>query len=180
MVDPAPILDSSGRHAAVGRLGRGLLAVALVTALSACASPGRPTRACAAAIEEQVLELLDTLAADLEAEGPLAWPRHCAASFAMASDGAQVFADHAGLVAFVTGFDSQVASMNLSWAAPRVTPLGPGLAHFGAAYDETIVLTDGSEDRFGGYVTGLAARHDGRWRFERLHWSSPAAGGDDS
>ncbi len=180
VMEPAP--RRGGRRQRSSRPRPGLWTAArtvvLAAALAACAAPGRPTGACAAALEGQVVELLDTLAADLHAEGPEAWARHCAPSFVMASDGAVAFATHDQLVAFVEGFDREVDSMTLTWREPRVTPLGAGLAHFGAGYDEVIVGSDGREQRFGGYVTGLVVRQGQRWRFERLHWSSPAAGTD--
>lgn len=123
----------------------------------------------------QVVSLLATVATDLAAHGPQAWERHAAPGFAMASDGALAFADRAALVAFVRDYDGQVERMTLGWPELEVLALAPDRAWFGGPYDELIVHTDGDADSFGGYVTGLAARHGDVWLLERLHWSSPRA-----
>ena len=145
---------------------------------TAAGAPARDEAAHTAALAScraQVVSLLATVAADLAIHGPQAWERHAAPGFAMASDGVLAFADRAALVAFVRDYDGQVERMTLDWPELEVLALAPDRAWFGGPYDELIVHTDGDADRFGGFVSGLAARHDGAWLLERLHWSSPRA-----
>jgi len=141
-----------------------LLLVLLVAA--ACRSTETAT------VEREATEALAAIPADLEREGPLAWPGHFdAQDFAMASEGELKFASFADARAAMEAFGPTIDQMELVWSDLSVDYLEPNLASFGARYDELLVDTSGAETRFAGYVTGLMRRTDAGWRITRMHWS---------
>ena len=153
------------------RSGYGLAALVLVAGCQSVAGSPPPTSGTQEAAE--VRATLEAIPATLAEHGPVGWLEHFAPEFAMASDGALKFASLAEVREAMQTFGPTVTRMELRWSDLETELLAPGLARFGASYDELLVDRKGVETRFAGYVTGLAREFDGAWRIERMHWSLP-------
>lgn len=131
-----------------------------------------------AAVEADVRSFVSSIPTDLAERGPTAWLDHFdrGPNFFMASDGVEVFPDHATADELVRGFAPSIAAMEITWDSVRVQVLTPDWAVFSTAYRETLTDTSGVDIAFGGYVTGTLVRRPGSWRIQNLHWSSPTPG----
>lgn len=151
-----------------------LIAIGMLASVG-CAGSAPPREAAGVATRDSVAAMFHAIPAVLAEHGPLGWLEtfEDSPAFRMSSDGEVVFPSRDSAAAFLTAFAPTVSRMEITWHGVRIEPLAPGVASIGAGYDETIIRTDGSALRFGGYVTAVARSHDGRWRLQQLHWSSP-------
>lgn len=128
----------------------------------------------AAAVSDSVRAEADIIANDVVRNGPNGWMPHFADSaFYMVNDGAVVFPSYDSAATFVANLARGVDHMELVWSDVRVTPLAPGLATLGAAYNESVTDTAGQTISFGGYMTATMVHRAAGWRIQNLHWSSP-------
>ncbi|MEO6594714.1 MAG: nuclear transport factor 2 family protein [Planctomycetota bacterium] len=150
----------------------------LLFAACAGAPKTRVSPAEAAAIEQNVRGLLDTIARDLARDGPNGWLSHFVPGdeFFMATDGKLAFANFAHATALVQRMAQQLGPMQMYWSEVRVQPLAEGLATFGATYAEDVQQKTGGQMHFAGYVTGVAVQAASGWQLQSLHWSSPMPG----
>lgn len=120
--------------------------------------------------------LLVSVPTALADRGPSAWLDFFedSPSFFMASDGAIAFSDRSAAETYLDGFSRSVSEMALEWHEPRFEDLGGDVVVVTASYDETIRMHDGTESSFAGRMSGVIRRQANRWRFQHLHWSSPA------
>lgn len=156
-----------------------ILALALVA--TACGAPSSQEfdEQRLASVEADVRAFVSSIPIHLAERGPTAWLDHFdrGPDFFMASDGVEVFPDHATADELVRGFAPSIAAMEITWDSVRVHVLTPEWAVFSTAYRETLTDTSGVDIAFGGYVTATVVRRAVGWRIQNLHWSSPAPGG---
>jgi hypothetical protein len=124
-------------------------------------------------IRREVTAYADTIALDLQREGPRAWLRHFerTPAFFMASDGRLQFPDNDSADVFVEDLAGRIRSMDLQWGELRVDPLTPSLAVLATPFHEVVTDTAGTALRFDGYFTAVAEREGAGWKLRNLHWS---------
>jgi hypothetical protein len=150
--------------------------------LVACGSP-RPNEAGSPStidpsMEQSARAFVATVARDITREGPIAWHRYFddGPAFFMAVNGRLVFADGKAAHATIPAIARAITHIELTWGSNvRVDPLSPDVVLIGAPYHEMRIGSGGERLEEDGFFTGVAERHDGRWRFRNAHWSVPAS-----
>jgi ketosteroid isomerase-like protein len=169
---------SGNRRPRAARLATMALALATGGVTETCtpAPQGESPGARTSSALDSARALLASVPTALGDRGPAAWLDFFedTPSFFMASDGAIAFADRVTAETFLDDFSRKVSGMVLEWHQPRFEDLGGDIVAVTASYDETIRMRDGTESSFGGHMSGVIRRQGGRWRFQHLHWSSPA------
>ncbi len=124
-------------------------------------------------IQAEVTLMADSIARDLNSEGPTAWLRYFDKSpqFFMASYGALAFPNFLSAADFVQEYARSVRRIELRWTNVRVDPLTTGLAVMGAEFHEVITDTAGKDVPADGYFTAVAEKTPAGWRLRDLHWS---------
>jgi hypothetical protein len=136
------------------------------------AAPGPPSRS---AEEASVRAFLQAVAQEVSREGPGAWRREFTAGpeFFMAANGQLVFADGAAAARGIEALTHTLPKIELRFGDDvRVEVLTDTLALIGCSYSEVQTDAQGQPHSDRGYVTALAERRDGQWRFRSAHWSS--------
>ena len=135
------------------------------------------TPARATAVEQDVHQLMQSVARDVTKQGPLAWLKYFEAgpSFFMAVNGQMVFANGAAASEGTRSFARTIQHIELQWGDLRVDPLASDLAVVGAPWREIRVDLAGQRIEDAGFFTALAEFRDGRWHFCNAHWSSPVS-----
>jgi hypothetical protein len=131
----------------------------------------------AATGEQNVRQLMQSVARDVSQQGPLAWLKYFEAgpSFFMAVNGQMAFADGTAASEGTQSFSRTIQHIELQWGDLRVDPLTSEFAVVGAPWREISVDRAGRRIEDAGFFTALAEFRDGRWQFRNAHWSSPAA-----
>jgi hypothetical protein len=131
----------------------------------------------AASVEQNVRQLMQSVAHDVSQQGPLAWLKYFEAgpSFFMAVNGQMAFADGTAASEGTQSFSRTIQHIELQWGDLRVDPLTSEFAVVGAPWREISVDRAGRRTEDAGFFTALAEVRDGRWQFRNAHWSSPAA-----
>lgn len=131
----------------------------------------------AATVEQNVRQLMQSVARDVSQQGPLAWLKYFEAgpSFFMAVNGQMAFADGTAASEGTQSFSRTIQHIELQWGDLRVDALTSEFAVVGAPWREISVDRAGRRLEDAGFFTALAEFRDGRWQFRNAHWSSPAA-----
>jgi hypothetical protein len=135
------------------------------------------TAARAATVEQDVRQLMQSVARDVTQQGPLAWLKYFEAgpSFFMAVNGQMAFADGSAASEGTQSFSRTIQHIELHWGDLRVDAITSEFAVVGAPWREISVDRAGRRIEDAGFFTALAEFRDGRWQFRNAHWSSPAA-----
>lgn len=135
-------------------------------------TPARP-----APVEQEVRQLMQSVARDVTQQGPLAWLKYLEAgpSFFMAVNGQMAFPDGTAAREGTQNFSRTIQHIELQWGDLRVDPLTSRFAVVAAPWREISVDQAGRRTEDAGFFTALAEFRDGRWQFRNAHWSSSAA-----
>jgi hypothetical protein len=135
------------------------------------------TPARAATVDQEVHQLMRSVAHDVTEQGPLAWLKYFEAgsSFFMVVDGQMAFADGTAAREGTQSFSRTIQHIELQWGDLRIDPLTSEFAVVGAPWREITVDNTGHRKEDLGFFTALAEFRDGRWQLRNAHWSSPAA-----
>jgi hypothetical protein len=126
------------------------------------------------AVQAEVRAFAASVAADVTAQGPVAWRKHFSDSpaFFMASEGRLVFPNSASAAVGIQGFAQTIRNMELKWGDDlRVDPLTPDLAVMASSWHELRVDKAGKREDETGFFTAVAERNHGHWQFRDAHWS---------
>jgi hypothetical protein len=144
------------------------------TAQSFAAETHPLTPARAATVQRDVRAFASAVAHDVTQSGPAAWRKYFAdtRSFFMAVDGNLVYANGAAAIADIPNLERSIKHIELRWGDDlHIDPLTPDFAVVAASWHEVITDATGKRTDVGGYFTGTAEPHDGRWQFRNAHWS---------
>lgn len=149
----------------------------VISAGSQARSSQSSTPARAAVIEQEVRQLMQSVARDVTQQGPLAWLKYLEAgpSFFMAVNGQMAFPDGAAAREGTQNFSHTIQHIELQWGDLRIDPLMSQFAVVGAPWREIRVDNAGRRIEETGFFTALVEFRDGRWQFRNAHWSSSAA-----
>lgn len=138
------------------------------------ARAGQLTEARKATVEKEVREFAALVSRDITQLGPSAWEKHFAdnPAFFMASEGKLVFPNRQAARQAIGELTRTVQHMELTWGDElRVDPLTPEFAMVASSWHEVQADKEGNSTTEGGFFTGLAERHNGKWQFRNAHWS---------
>ena len=151
-----------------------VLSIAVFTGCNARQSQA-VTPAHAVVVEQDVRQLMQSVARDVTEQGPLAWLKYFESgpSFFMGVNGQMAFPNGAAATDGTQSFARNIQHIELQWGDLRVDPLTSELAIVAAPWRETQVDLAGHRLEDAGFFTALAEFRDGRWQFRDAHWSSP-------
>ena len=157
------------------------LVLALVAAGCRPAGPPEFTAQQRAAVVDSVRALLDSVATWMSTQGagrPFASFFDSSAAFVQAADGRIAAPSYDSLVTRTRDW-TPPAGATLAWDTVRIEPLGPGMAHFTAAFAEHYTPPSGPAYLGHGVMSGVVVRRPAGWRIVATHSSvvPPAAGG---
>jgi|SRR5579862_3071901 len=135
------------------------------------------TPARAATVDQEIHQLMRSVAHDVTQQGPLAWLKYFEAgsSFFMVVDGHMAFTDGTAASQGTQSFSRTIQHIELQWGDLRIDPLTSEFAVVGAPWREITVDNTGHRKEDLGFFTALAEFRDRRWQLRNAHWSSPVA-----
>jgi hypothetical protein len=133
------------------------------------------TSAHAVVVEQDVRQLMQSVARDVTQQGPLAWLKYfeTGPSFFMGVNGQMAFSNAGAATHGTQSFARTIQHIELHWGDLRVDPLTSEFAIVAAPWREIRVDLNGHRLEDTGFFTALAEFRDGRWQFRDAHWSSP-------
>jgi hypothetical protein len=128
-----------------------------------------------AEVTDSVQKMMDLIAKDISAEGPVAWLKHFenTPDFFMASEGQMVFPTNDSATAFIKNIlVKKIHKIDLRWGNVRIDPLTDKFADVAANWQED--MTDFSDNKMSqsGYFTGIAEKTSSGWQLRNAHWSA--------
>ena len=126
-------------------------------------------------VKDSVQRMVESIAADVSRQGPIAWNRWFENSpgFFMVSDGQMVFPDIDKATNFIKNvLVKNMPEIKLHWSNIRIDPVNAAFAGISAAYHEDITDPAGKTTPYDGYFTGIAHKTPEGWKIRNAHWSA--------
>lgn len=125
------------------------------------------------AVVDSVRTVANELATWMSSQGagrPYASFFDSTAALVIAADGRIVASSHESVVSRYRGW-TPPAGARLTWDSLRIEPLGPGLAHFVGAFQESFTPPSGSAYLGRGVMSAVVVHRPAGWRFTAVHTS---------
>jgi hypothetical protein len=126
-------------------------------------------------VKDSVQKMIDLVAKDISADGPIAWLKHFenTPDFFMASDGQLIFPNNDSVASFIKNtLVNQIRKIELKWSKVRIDPLTEKFANVAATWQEEMTDFTGNRTSQGGYFTGIAEKTSNGWQLRNAHWST--------
>jgi hypothetical protein len=157
------------------RIVRIRIVVAAAVLAAGCQPAAQPplTEQQRTAIVDSVRSVANELATWMSSQGagrPYASFFDSTAALVIAADGRIVASSHESVVSRYRGW-TPPAGARLTWDSLRIEPLGPGLAHFVGAFQESFTPPSGSAYLGRGVMSAVVVHRPAGWRFTAVHTS---------